>query len=51
MPQAVAVVWSMLKSNIPSEERLDLLYELDPVLSLNLKELNEELILKTFLNL
>ncbi len=51
MPQAVAVVWSMLKSNIPSEDKLDLLYELDQVLGLNLKELNEELIPKNILEL
>lgn len=37
MPQAVAVVWSMLKSNIPSEDKLDLLYEFDTVLGLDLR--------------
>lgn len=38
MPQAVAVVWTMLKSNIPSEDKLDLLYTFDDVLGLRLRE-------------
>ena len=41
-PQAVAVVWEMLKSNIPSEDKLDLLYEFDQVLGLNLRSIKEE---------
>jgi cysteinyl-tRNA synthetase len=41
-PQAVAVVWEMLKSNIPSEDKLDLLYEFDQVLGLNLRNIKEE---------
>jgi len=44
MPQVVAVVWSMLKSNIPSEDKLDLLYEFDQVLGLNLRELSDDVI-------
>lgn len=36
MPQAVAVMWEMLKSNIPSEDKLDLLLEFDMVFGLNL---------------
>jgi len=44
MPQAVAVAWSMLKSNIPSEDKLDLLYEFDQVLGLKLRELSEDVI-------
>lgn len=42
MPQAVAVTWSMLKSNIPSEDKLDLLYEFDTVLGLDLRNVTEE---------
>lgn len=44
MPQALAVVWSMIKSNIPSPDKLDLLYTFDEVLGLNLKEVQEEMI-------
>lgn len=51
MPQAVAVVWSMLKSNIPSGDKLDLLYEFDKVLGLNLKEIREDVIPKNILDL
>ncbi len=36
MPQAVAVMWEMLKSNIPSEDKLDLLLEFDMVFGLSL---------------
>lgn len=46
MPQAVAAVWSMLKSNIPSEDKLDLLYEFDQVLGLQLREVAEEIVPK-----
>ncbi len=42
MPQAVAVMWEMLKSNIPSPDKLDLLLEFDQVLGLNLSALREE---------
>ncbi|NTU73246.1 cysteine--tRNA ligase, partial [Candidatus Roizmanbacteria bacterium] len=41
MSQAMAVVWEMLKSNIPSEDKLDLLYEFDQVLGLDLKNVKE----------
>lgn len=41
-PQAVAVMWSMLKSNIPSPDKLDLLYDFDEVFGLKLRELVEE---------
>lgn len=51
MPQAIAVVWSMLKSNIPSEDKLDLLYELDQVLGLDLREVVEDVIPKNILDL
>lgn len=36
--QAVAVMWEMLKSNIPSTDKLDLLYEFDQVFGLKLNE-------------
>lgn len=38
MPQALAVVWSAVKSNIPSEDKLDLLLSFDEVLGLKLAE-------------
>ena len=42
MPQAVAVMWEMLKSNIPSPDKFDLLLEFDKVLGLKLGEVEEE---------
>lgn len=36
MPQALAVVWETIKSNIPSEDKLDLILEWDRVLGLQL---------------
>lgn len=51
MPQAVAITWSMLKSNIPSEDKLDLVYEFDQVLGLNLKDIREDIIPKNILDL
>ncbi len=42
MPQAVAVMWEMLKSSIPSPDKLDLLFEFDKVLGLNLASVEEE---------
>lgn len=41
MPQAVAVVWEMLKSNIPSSDKLGLLLEFDQVLGLKLSDVQE----------
>ena len=41
MPQAVAVMWKMLKSNIPSTDKLDLLFEFDQVFGLKLNEVQE----------
>ncbi len=35
--QALAVVWEVVKSNIPSRDKLDLLYSFDEVLGLDLK--------------
>jgi cysteinyl-tRNA synthetase len=42
IPQAVATMWEMLKSNVPSPDKLDLLFEFDQVLGLNLSSLEEE---------
>jgi len=36
LPQALAVVWETIKSNIPSEDKLDLILEWDRVLGLQL---------------
>lgn len=36
MPQALAVVWEVVKSNIPSPDKYDLLMDFDEVLGLNL---------------
>jgi cysteinyl-tRNA synthetase len=41
-PQAVAIMWDVVKSNIPSEDKLDLLYEFDQVLGLGLADVQEE---------
>jgi len=38
MPQALASVWEVVKSNIPSNDKLDLLYSFDEVLGLGLRE-------------
>lgn len=37
-PQAIALMWEVLKSSIPSEDKLDLIYEFDRVFGLNLRE-------------
>ncbi|KKU86399.1 MAG: Cysteine-tRNA ligase [Candidatus Gottesmanbacteria bacterium GW2011_GWA2_47_9] len=37
MPQALAVVWEVVKSNIPSQDKYDLLIDFDEVLGLNLR--------------
>ncbi len=42
LPQAVATMWEMLKSNIPSRDKLDLLYEMDQVFGLKLSEATRE---------
>jgi len=36
-PKAVAVLWEIIKSNISAEEKLNLIFEIDEVLGLNLK--------------
>ncbi len=38
MPQALAVVWEVVKSNIPSQDKYDLLLDFDEVLGLNLRQ-------------
>ncbi|MBI4999633.1 cysteine--tRNA ligase, partial [Candidatus Gottesmanbacteria bacterium] len=38
IPQALAIVWEMLKSNIPAPDKLDLLFGFDQVLGLRLAE-------------
>jgi cysteinyl-tRNA synthetase len=38
MPEALAVVWETVKSNIPTEDKYDLLLSFDEVLGLNIKE-------------
>lgn len=40
-PQAIAVLWSALKSNIPSPDKLDLLLEWDQILGLGLANVKE----------
>lgn len=42
LPQGVAIMWEMLKSSIPSEDKLDLLFEFDQVLGLRLNEVQVE---------
>lgn len=42
IPQALALTWEMLKSNIPSTDKLDLLFEFDQVFGLKLNEVLEE---------
>ncbi len=41
IPQALASTWEMLKSNIPSPDKLDLLFEFDQVFGLKLNEVTE----------
>ena len=43
MPQALAVVWEVVKSNIPSPDKYDLLMDFDEVLGLDLRFTNKEL--------
>jgi cysteinyl-tRNA synthetase len=42
MPQALAVVWKSVKSNIPSEDKYDLLMNFDEVLGLNLASVDTQ---------
>lgn len=41
-PQAIAIVWETMKSNIPSEDKYDLLVSFDEVLGLQLRTANSE---------
>lgn len=41
IPQALAVTWNMVKSNIPSEDKYDLLVSFDEVLGLKLTQENK----------
>jgi cysteinyl-tRNA synthetase len=41
-PKALAVLWSAMKSNIPSEDRYDLAISFDEVLGLRLSEVHEQ---------
>ncbi|MDH7476166.1 MAG: cysteine--tRNA ligase [Microgenomates group bacterium] len=50
-PKALAVMWSMIKSNIPSTDKLDLLFTFDRVFGLRLNEITEEEIPETVINL
>ncbi len=43
MPQALAVVWEVVKSNIPSPDKYDLLMDFDEVLGLDLRSTKYEL--------
>ena len=43
-PKALAVLWEITKSNIPNEEKLNLILEIDKVLGLNLKNVNPAVI-------
>ncbi len=38
IPQALSIVWEVVKSNIPSEDKLDLIYSFDEVLGLGLAQ-------------
>lgn len=42
VPQALAVVWDTLKSNIPSQDKYDLILSFDEVLGLKLSEASNE---------
>lgn len=45
-PEAIGVVWSVIKSNIPSEDKYDLLKEFDTILSLDL-DVTEDMLSET----
>ncbi len=40
-PQALAVIWEMLKSNIPSPDKYDLMMTFDEILGLNLSQVQD----------
>jgi cysteinyl-tRNA synthetase len=43
-PQALAIMWDLVKSNVTSEDKLDQLYEFDRVLGLGLREMTADVI-------
>lgn len=51
VPQALAVMWQMLKSNIPSPDKYDLALTFDQVLGLKLSEVKEQKISPKILKL
>ena len=51
IPQALAVAWEMLKSNIPSNDKIDLIYDFDQIFGLNLREIKEETIPQEIIDL
>ncbi|KKR34231.1 MAG: Cysteine-tRNA ligase [Candidatus Gottesmanbacteria bacterium GW2011_GWC2_39_8] len=44
IPQALSVVWEVVKSNIPGQDKYDLIMDFDEVLGLGLSEVSEEII-------
>lgn len=42
MPNALAIVWDLVKSDYPKSAKLESLYKMDKVLGLNLKEVQEK---------
>jgi len=42
MPKALSTVWEVVKSNIPSNDKLELLYDFDHILGFGLPELNND---------
>ncbi len=51
IPQAVAVMWDMLKSDLSSQQKLELLFDFDKVFGLKLNETAEEKIPQEIVNL
>jgi cysteinyl-tRNA synthetase len=51
IPEALGLMWSMLKSNIPSQDKLDLLLQFDQVFGLKLSEVSEPQIPNDIINL
>lgn len=43
LPQALSVIWELLKSNVPSPDKYDLVMDFDEVLGLNLSMIEEEI--------
>lgn len=42
MPQALAILWETVKSNISEEDKLDLVYSFDEIFGFNLRDIKEE---------